>query len=143
VLEAVVAKYDLRIGDDIGGGFTPKGAVMGFRSSLEAGELVIRSTLPDEGVIGRGWEALLDRLSTLDRTNWHDLHICGEGPAEKAIAMGQPFALREVSPVLVDLARVYLGPVWPGGATETDASTSGRSSSAASASRPVAGRRLP
>lgn len=33
-LEAVVAKHDLRIGGDIGGGFTPKGAVMGFRACL-------------------------------------------------------------------------------------------------------------
>ena len=29
--------------------------------------------------------------------------------------MGQPFALREVAPVLTDLARVYLDMVWPGG----------------------------
>jgi hypothetical protein len=30
--------------------------------------------------------------------------------------MGQRFALREVAPALVDLARVYLDTVWPGGA---------------------------
>jgi hypothetical protein len=34
--------------------------------------------------------------------------------AEEAIAMGQPFALRGVAPVLVDLARESLGTVWPG-----------------------------
>ena len=34
VLEAVVAKHDLRIGECIGAGFTPKGAVMGFRAKL-------------------------------------------------------------------------------------------------------------
>ncbi len=76
-LEAVVAKHDLRIGDHIGGCFTPKGAVLGFQARLEDGGLVLRKT---EG--GRrlafGWEALLDRLSTLDRTKWHDLHIWRE-----------------------------------------------------------------
>ena len=28
--------------------------------------------------------------------------------------MGQPFALRKIAAVLVDLARVYLDKVWPG-----------------------------
>ena len=36
---------------------------------------------------------------------WHDLHIWREWPAEEAIAMGQPFAMRELVPVLVDLAQ--------------------------------------
>ena len=45
----------------------------------------------------------------------HDLHVWGEWPAEEAIAMRQPFALREAAPVLGDLARVYLDTVWPGG----------------------------
>jgi hypothetical protein len=113
-LEAVVAQHDLRIGDDIGGGFTLKGAVMGFRARVEDGELVLRKT--DGGRrLSSGWDALLDRLSTLDRTVWHDLHVWREWPAEEAIAMGQPFALQEVAPVLTDLARVYLDTVWPGG----------------------------
>ena len=112
--EAVVAKHDLRIGDYIGGGFTPKGAVMGFRARLEDGELVLRSV--DGGRrIAKGWDALLDRLARLDRTQWHDLHVWREWPAEDAIAMGQPFATRELVPVLVDLARVYVDAVWPGG----------------------------
>jgi hypothetical protein len=42
-LETVVVKHDLRIGDYLGGGFTPKGAVMGFRARLEDGELVLRN----------------------------------------------------------------------------------------------------
>ena len=29
--------------------------------------------------------------------------------------MCQPFVTRELTPVLVDLARVYLDTVWPGG----------------------------
>ena len=110
----MVAKHDLRIGDDIGGGFTPKGAVMGFRARLEDGELVLRK-IGGNRRIATGWGALLDRLSRLDRTKWHDLHIWREWPAEDAIAMGQPFAVREVVPVLVDLAVVYLDTVWPGG----------------------------
>jgi hypothetical protein len=32
-----------------------------------------------------------------------------------ALAMGQPFATRELVPVLVDLARVYIDAAWPGG----------------------------
>jgi hypothetical protein len=112
-LGAVVATNDLSIGDDIGGGFIPKGAVMGFRARVEDGELVLRKT--DGGrLLASGWDAVLDRLSTLNRTAWHDLHIWREWPAEEAIAMGQPFALREVAPVLTDVARVYLDTVWPG-----------------------------
>jgi hypothetical protein len=81
---------------------------------LEDGELVLRKT--DGGRrLASGWDALLDRLTTLDRTTWHDLHVWGEWPAEEAIAMGQPFALRAVAPVLTDLARVYLDTVWPRG----------------------------
>ena len=37
-----------------------------------------------------------------------------EWPAEEAIAMGQPFAIQEVAPLLLDLALVYLDTVWPG-----------------------------
>jgi hypothetical protein len=114
-LEAVFAKHDLRIGDDTGGRLSGTGAVTGSRATLEAGELVIRSTLPDEGAIGRGWEAagraprgpLHRRLARPPRwTEW---------PAAEAIGMGQPFALEAVAPVRVDLARVYLEIVWPGG----------------------------
>jgi hypothetical protein len=109
----VVVKHDLRIGDYIGGGFTPRGAVMGFRAGPEDGELMLRAV--DGGRrLAKGWDALLDRLSTLDRTTWHDLHLWREWPAEEAISMGQPFAIRAVAPVLLDLARVYLDTVWPG-----------------------------
>jgi hypothetical protein len=41
---------------------------------LEDGELVLRKT--DGGRrLASGWDALLDRLSRLDRTAWHDLHV--------------------------------------------------------------------
>ncbi len=72
-------------------------------------------TVRDEGVVGRGWEALHELLAGLDIAAWHDLHVWREWPAADAIAMGQPFALRAVAPVLVDLARVYLETGWPGG----------------------------
>ncbi len=86
---------------------------MGFRARPEDGALVLRAV--DGGRrLAKGWDALLDRLSKLDRTTWHDLHIWREWPAEEAIAMGQPFALREVPQVLLDLATVYLDTVWPG-----------------------------
>ncbi len=105
----MVAQHDLRFGDDIRSGFTPKGALMGFRARLADGGLVLRK--PDGGRrLASGWDALLDRLSTLDRTTWHDLHVWREWPAEEVIAMG-PFATRELVPVLTDLARVYLDTV--------------------------------
>ena len=115
ILEAAMAAHDLRIGDYIGGSFSGTGALVGFRARLEAGELVIRSTVQDEGVIGRGWEALLELLAGLDIAAWHCLHVWTEWPAADAIAMGQPFALRVIEPVLTALARVYLETVWPGG----------------------------
>ena len=89
---------------------------MGFRARLEDGELVLRAT--DGGRrIAKGWNALLDRLARLDRTQWHDLHVWPEWPAEEAIAMGQPSAMRELVPVLVDLAHVYLATLWQGEGT--------------------------
>ena len=57
---------------------------------------------------------LFARLSKLDRRTRHDLHLRRVWPAEQAIAMGQPFALREVAPVLLELAQVYLDTVWAG-----------------------------
>ena len=64
--------------------------------------------------LANGWDALLDLLSKLDRRTRHDLHLRRVWPAEQAIAMGQPFALRGVAPVLLDLARVDLDTVCPG-----------------------------
>jgi hypothetical protein len=101
---------------------------VGFRARLGNGELVLRAS--DGGRrLAKGWAALLDRLAKLDRTRWHDLHIWREWPAADAIAMGQPFATRELVPVLVDLARVYVDAVWPGRgrAAATQAAGSGNS----------------
>lgn len=46
---------------------------------------------------------------------WHCLHVWRKWPAADAIAMGQPFAFRAIEQVLVDLAKVYLETMWPGG----------------------------
>ena len=92
-LEAVVAKHDLRIGDYIGGGFTPKGAVMGFRARLEDGELVLRKT--DGGRrLATGWDALLDRLTKLDRDDVarppHLARVAGGGGDRDGAAVRAP-----------------------------------------------------
>jgi hypothetical protein len=112
-LEAVVARHDLSVGHYLGGSFRP-GVVPGYRARLEGGELVLRG-IDDGAQVGVGWDALLELLRGLDPAEWHALHIWREWPAEEAVAMGQPFAVHEVAPVLVDLARVYLDTIWPGG----------------------------
>jgi hypothetical protein len=105
-LETATAKHDLRVGDYFGGRFSPRDDVLGFVGRLEDGELVLRSD--DERELGRGWNALLARLEGLPAGTWHDLQLWREWPADQAIEMGQPFALRELVPVMVDLARIYL-----------------------------------
>jgi hypothetical protein len=105
-LEAATAKHDLRVGDYFGGRFSPGGDVLGFVGRLEDGELIVRSHEGRE--LGRGWDAFLARLEDLPASAWHDLLLWREWPADQAIEMGQPFALREIVPVMVDLARVYL-----------------------------------
>jgi hypothetical protein len=47
-------------------------------------------------------------LKSDDELNWHNFHVWREWPAEMAIDMGQPLALRELLPVITDLARIYL-----------------------------------
>ena len=113
-LETVVARHDLSIGNYYGGSFIPTGSMTGFRARFEDGDLALRS--PEDGRrLGAGWDAVLERLQDLDPAEWQVLHIWREWPADQAIAMGQPFAVREVAPVLSDLARVYLDTVWPTG----------------------------
>lgn len=94
------------MGDYIGGRFTKAGALLGFTGQLEDGRLVLRS--PDDRVLAEGWDGLLGLLEALPAGIWHDFHIWREWPAAEAIGIGQPFALRELVPVLIDLARVYL-----------------------------------
>ncbi len=100
-------RHHLSFGDYIGGRFRPEGAVVGFVAKVEDGRLIIRSTAGAE-VVGEGWDLLAQLLMRLPLDVWHDFHVWREWPAEVAIAHGQPFAVKELLPVLTDLARVYL-----------------------------------
>lgn len=114
-LETAMRRHDLLLGEYLGGSFHVNGAVVGFRGRFVDERLVLTDL--EGATIGEGWDALLDRLRSLPVDDWHCFHIWREWPATEAIEMGQPFAGREVAPVLVDLARVYLDTVWPGRAT--------------------------
>jgi hypothetical protein len=105
-LDVAVARHGLRMGDYTGGRFTPAGAACGFVGALEDGELVMRDL--DGLVMARGWDGLVGLMDAFPADEWQDFHIWREWPASVAIEMGQPFALRELAPVLTDLARVYL-----------------------------------
>jgi hypothetical protein len=76
---------------------------------------VIRSTVRDEGVIGRGPEALVDLLAGLDIAAWHGLHVCpcvaGHRRDRDGAAVRAPGDRARAHA----LARVYLETVWPGG----------------------------
>ena len=47
------------------------------------------------------------------RNQWVDLHIWRTWPAAEAVAAGQPFALPELAPFLLDLGRLYLEAIGP------------------------------
>ena len=99
-------RHGLRFGDYIGGTFRPDGEVVGFVAALEGERLVIRAR--DRTLLGEGWDELADSLARLPVDRWHCFHVWREWPAEEAIAMGQPFAVREVLPVLMGLVPAYL-----------------------------------
>lgn len=105
-LEVAVARHGLRVGDYIGGRFTPAGAACGFVGSLAGDQLVLRDHAGE--VLAAGWDGLLELLDAFPADEWQDFHIWREWPASVAIELGQPFALRELVPVLRDLAAVYL-----------------------------------
>jgi hypothetical protein len=105
ILQQAFDSHPLAIGNYVGGRFVAGGREAGWVGRIEGGELVLRR--PDGSVAGRGWEGLDDALAALPPDRWHDLHIWREWPAAEAIAAGQPFAFRELVPVLLDLAGVY------------------------------------
>lgn len=105
-LEVAVERHGLRVGDYIGGRFTPAGAACGFVGGLEDGQLVLRDHAGE--VLATGWDGLIALMERFPADEWQDFHIWREWPASVAIEMGQPFALRELVPVLTDLAAVYL-----------------------------------
>jgi hypothetical protein len=105
-LGTAMARHDLRLGDYIGGSrFGPGKATVGFVGALEEGELVLRS---DGTEFARGWEGLIATLDALPPDRWHDFHVWRSWPAEQAISDGPAFARLSVSPVLTDVAGVYL-----------------------------------
>jgi hypothetical protein len=106
LLEEAVESHGLLLGDYFGQRFTPDGAVVGFVGRSESGTLVLRNH--SGKVIDEGWEALVGRIEALPAGEWHDFHVWREWPAQEAIDAGQPFATRQILPVLNDLARVYL-----------------------------------
>jgi hypothetical protein len=105
-LGSAMARHELRLGDYVGGNrFGPGRATVGFVGSLEDGRLVLRSGSSELAV---GWDGLVDALEDLPTDKWHDFHIWRSWPASDAIAAGPSFAREAMSPVLADLARVYL-----------------------------------
>ncbi|MEO8273418.1 MAG: hypothetical protein ABI620_05090 [Chloroflexota bacterium] len=105
-LELATERHGLKFGDYLGARFQADGATVGFVGRLEGGRLVLRD--PGGEAIAAGWDGLLKALEGLPERRWHDFHVWREWPAAEAIAMGQPFALRELVPVLADLAPIYL-----------------------------------
>jgi hypothetical protein len=112
-LKRAFERHPLTIGDYVGGRFGNGGGEVGFVGRMEEGALVLRDRRGQ--VMGRDWAALTSALRDLPLGKWHDLHIWREWPAEEAIAAGQPFALRSMAPVLLDLAAVYEAVVGYGG----------------------------
>jgi hypothetical protein len=106
-LAAAAVRHGFRFGDYFGGRYRPEGATLGFVAELAGGRLAIRSS-SSGAQMGEGWDSLAERLAALPADRWHDFHVWREWPAQTAIAAGQPFAVRELLPVLRDLARVYL-----------------------------------
>ena len=105
-LEAAMSAHGLLLGEYFHGRFADVNQTVRFVGASEQGTLVLRDE--DGGATGNGWDALVERLEALPDTEWYDFHIWKEWPAEQAMTMGQPFAQREIVPVMTDLARVYL-----------------------------------
>jgi hypothetical protein len=106
-------RHDLVLGEYLA---QPNEASVAFHARFEDGELVIRDLAGAEH--GRGWDALQARLQALPTDVWHDLHLYRTWPAREAIERGRDFAAGEITPLLSDLAKVYLdvvGPALPSG----------------------------
>jgi hypothetical protein len=106
LLEAAVHDRGLTIGDYVGGRSPHGDTNVGFTASYEEDELVLRDH--DLVEIGRGWDHVHERLRDHPPSEWLEVHVWKQWPAEEAIEAGQPFAVREMWPVLRDLAKVYL-----------------------------------
>jgi hypothetical protein len=109
LLERAFDYSPLAIGDYVGSSFDGKSGV-GFFARMEDGELVMRATSSSE-VCGRGWDEAARWLLALPKAEWRNLHVWRQWPAEEAENGRQPFAVREMLPVMLDLADVYLSVV--------------------------------
>ena len=101
-LTEVMERHALRFGPYLPEQFAP---AVPFVAKVENGEIVGRRTA---SIAGREWDFVADTLAAIPAALWVDLHIWRTWPAEEAVAVGQPFALRELAPVLTDLAELYL-----------------------------------
>ena len=108
-LERAFDYHPLAMGDYAGSSFSGDDCAVGFVARMENGELVMRT--PSREICGRGWDEAAKCLRALPKGDWQNLHIWREWPAEEAVIGRQPFAAREMLPVLLDLAEVYLSVV--------------------------------
>lgn len=99
--------HGLSFGDYVGGRFATS---LGWVAHMEGGVPVARGE--DGDVVATGWADILGRLEAATDQEV-DVHICRTWPAAEAMAAGQPFALRELAPCLLDLGRVYLAAIGP------------------------------
>ncbi len=111
-LERALESHPLTIGSYIGSSFDGKSGVK-FVARMEDRELVMRTQAAPNEACGRGLDGIAAYLRALPAGEWHDLHIWREWPAQEAENGAQPFAAKEMLPVLLDLADVYLTVVGP------------------------------
>lgn len=108
-LQELMVRHSLALGDYTWGRYT---RTLGWVARIEDGTAIARSD--SGGVLASGWPAIIEAIAAVPREAWIDLHIARTWPAGSAIEAGQPFALRELAPLLTDLARVYLRTIGPG-----------------------------
>jgi hypothetical protein len=102
-LASLMATHELRFGDYVGGRFTGS---LGWIATIVDGVPVAVDLAGSE--LGRGWTAILELLRGVPSDVWIDLHLWRAWPGQTAMDLGQPFAARELAPVLADIARMYL-----------------------------------
>ena len=102
-LGETMRRHSLAMGDYAVGRFKE---TLGWIARIEGDEPVAR----DYGgaIAATGWGEILESLVATAPESWIDLHIVRTWPADEAISAGQPFAVRELAPVLNDLAVLYL-----------------------------------
>jgi hypothetical protein len=107
-LTRAMATHGLTFGEYVSGRFLPN---LGWTAHLEDGVPVARdnSRIP----IAHGWDEIVAKLRSIPADQEIGLHIWRTWPAGDAIEGGQPFALRQIAPCLIDLAGLYLEALGP------------------------------